>query len=255
MGCGDCLAGCARVLLIVFNFIFWLSGAAILGIGIWFLVDPNIQSYLDVIQVKGEGELLKYAAYIFIAFGAFVFAVGFCGCCGAIRNSQCLLGFYIFFLVVVFAGELAAGILVALYRGDLETKLEAELKRKIQEEYDFANRSSVGDAIDKVQIELVCCGGTNSSDYVNSKWSTTTKLVYPESCCTRGVNKEVVDKNQCQTGASSYNKRGCKAKLIEWMKQHSTIIIGVGCGIAGIQIIGLVFAIALCRQIRSEEKC
>ncbi|XP_046555279.1 CD82 antigen-like [Haliotis rubra] len=255
MGCGDCLAGCARVLLIVFNFIFWLSGAAILGIGIWFLVDPNISSYLDVIQVKGEGELLKYAAYIFIAFGAFVFAVGFCGCCGAIRNSQCLLGFYIFFLVVVFAGELAAGILVALYRGDLETKLEAELKRKIKEEYDYANRSSVGDAIDKVQMELKCCGGSNSSDYNKSNWSTATKLVYPESCCTKDANNNIADLSQCQAGTGSYNKRGCKDKLIEWMKQHSTIIIGVGCGIAGIQIIGLVFAIALCRQIRSEEKC
>ena len=69
-----------------------LSGVAVLGVGIWILVDPDLQDYIDVIHVTDE-EYFKYAAYILIAFGAFVLVVGFCGCCGAIRNSKCMLGF------------------------------------------------------------------------------------------------------------------------------------------------------------------
>lgn len=73
-------------------YVFQLSGVAILGVGIWFLVDPNLQDYIDVIHTSDE-EYFRNAAYLLIAFGAFIFLVGFSGCCGAIRNSKCLLGF------------------------------------------------------------------------------------------------------------------------------------------------------------------
>ena len=81
----------------LFSFLFHynyqqLSGVAILGVGIWILADPNLEDYIEVIHTTDQ-EYFKITAYILIAFGAFVFLVGFCGCCGAIRNSKCLLGF------------------------------------------------------------------------------------------------------------------------------------------------------------------
>ena len=65
---------------------------AVLSVGIWVLVDPNIQDYVDVINTTDE-QYFKNVAYLLIALGSFVFLVGFCGCCGAIRKSKCLLGF------------------------------------------------------------------------------------------------------------------------------------------------------------------
>lgn len=56
-------------------------------------MDKNINSYLDVIKVDTEDPYFDYAVYVLIAFGAFIFLVGFCGCCGALRESKCLLGF------------------------------------------------------------------------------------------------------------------------------------------------------------------
>jgi hypothetical protein len=64
-----------------------------LGVGIWFKVDKNINSYFDVVDVDTQDPYFDYAVYVLIGFGAFVFLVGFCGCCGAIRESKCLLGF------------------------------------------------------------------------------------------------------------------------------------------------------------------
>lgn len=75
-----------------------LSGAALLGVGIWFKVDKNINSYFDVVDVDTQDPYFDYAVYVLIGFGAFVFLVGFCGCCGAIRESKCLLGFVSFLL-------------------------------------------------------------------------------------------------------------------------------------------------------------
>lgn len=248
-GCG---ASCARILLIAFNFIFWLSGVAILGVGIWILADPNLQDYIEVIHSKDE-QYFRNAAYILIAFGAFIFLVGFCGCCGAIRNSKCLLGFYIFFLVLVFAGELAAGILAAVYKDEIINKFDQELTKSIQE--DYKNNPSSWDA---VQNELKCCGGISPNDYDNSTWQnaqTNSQIKVPTSCCTLADNGTSLDKPSCQARLSptNFHSEGCKEKLKSWVEDHSVILIGVGCGIAALQIFGLVFAICLCRSIDQER--
>lgn len=245
MGCGT---SCARLLLISFNFIFWLSGVAILGVGIWILVDPNLQDYQDVIHVTDE-EYFKKAAYILLAFGAFVFLVGFCGCCGAIRNSKCLLGFYIFFLVIVFAGELAAGILAAIYKDEIIDEFDQGLTRSIRN--DYKNNAGPWDAVQK---ELKCCGGLNPSDYNNSTWQNaqTSGAKVPLSCCELN-NDQPVNEAACQALTSDYHTKGCKDQLVSWVEDHSVILIGTGCGIAALQLFGLVFAICLCRSLDKEK--
>ncbi|XP_076451071.1 CD9 antigen-like [Babylonia areolata] len=245
MGCGT---SCARLLLISFNFIFWLSGVAILGVGIWILVDPNLQDYLDVIHVSDE-EYFKKAAYILLAFGAFVFLVGFCGCCGAIRNSKCLLGFYIFFLVIVFAGELAAGILAAVYKDEIIKEFDEGLAKTIKNDYE----TSAG-PWDAVQKELECCGGLGPSDYDNSTWQNaqSNNAKIPLSCCVLS-NDQPVNAANCQSLSSDFHQKGCKDQLVDWVEDHSVILIGVGCGIAALQIFGLVFAICLCRSLNREK--
>ena len=57
------------------------------------IADKNISSYFEVLNLDTHDQYFKYSSYILIAFGIFVFLVGFCGCCGAIRGSKCLLGF------------------------------------------------------------------------------------------------------------------------------------------------------------------
>ena len=63
-----------------------LAGLAILGIGVWTKVDAGqFDSFLG-----NSGYSLS--AYMMMAAGAFVAIVGFLGCCGAIKESRCLLG-------------------------------------------------------------------------------------------------------------------------------------------------------------------
>ena len=93
-----------------------LSGAAILGVGIWLRVDKNAYKIFDLAQEAQGDSMFEVACYVLIGIGAFVFIVGFLGCCGAIKESKCMLGLYIFFLVIVFIVELAAGILAAVYK-------------------------------------------------------------------------------------------------------------------------------------------
>jgi len=250
-----CCSGIARFLLITFNFIFWLSGAAILAVGIWILVDKNLQEYLDVIKdAMGNEDALRTSAYILIGFGAFVFLVGFCGCCGAIRKSKCLLGFYILFLVIVCAGELAAGVYVAIYQGDAEDKLDTGLTKSIKENYG----DKLMGAWDFVQTELKCCGGIGHEDYLNSTWyeslTPADKALkkIPASCC---ILTDGTTQPECQKAddTSKYYAVGCKDSLLSWVKDHTVIMIGVGCGIAALEIFGLICAICFCRHMDEDK--
>ncbi|KAK3791516.1 hypothetical protein RRG08_061529 [Elysia crispata] len=250
-----CCSGFARILLITFNFIFWLSGAAVLGVGIWILVDPEIEDYQEVISdATDDDQFLKTAAYILIAFGAFVFLVGFCGCCGAIRSSKCLIGLYITFLVVVFAGELAAGIYVAIYSEDASDKLDQGLTKSIKNNY--IEGSKVASAWDVVQKELECCGGHGYKDYMNSTWSSDPSLgkLMPVSCCILGTDDKPKNETLCERATPNYYwTEGCRDQIEDWIKKHSRILIGVGCGVAALQIIGFICAICFCRHMDREK--
>lgn len=243
------------MLLIAFNFVFWLSGAAILGVGIWILVDPDIEDYQEVISdATDDDQFLETAAYILIAFGAFVFLVGFCGCCGAIRSSKCLIGLYIAFLVIVFAGELAAGIYVAVYSNDASDKLDEGLTKSIKNNY--KDGSKIASAWDVIQKELECCGGQGYKDYDNSSWIATQQdgVLMPASCCKLGTDDKPTNLTLCQTATTGYYwTEGCRDQIEDWIEDHSRILIGVGCGIAALEIIGLICAICFCRHMDKEK--
>ncbi|KAK3103070.1 hypothetical protein FSP39_016227 [Pinctada imbricata] len=236
-----CCGTMAKCLLILFNLIFWLSGAAIMGVGVWFLVDKNIKSYFDVIDIDTQDEYFKYTAYLLIAFGAFVFFVGFCGCCGAIRDSKCLLGFYVFFLVLIIGGEIAGGVLMILYKSRIEGDLTKILQDTIKQKY--ATNTNVQNAWNFVQVELSCCGATGASDYANV--SSTSTLGFPLTCCEltdkdAALNDPLAatprNRTECGNQKSPfYHNKGCKDQLLDLASRYSIILIVIAMVIGGLE--------------------
>ena len=70
---------------------YYLISAVILGVGIWALADDDVFKLLHVASVDTSDGLVKAAAITFVVLGAIVFITGFFGCCGAIRESPCML--------------------------------------------------------------------------------------------------------------------------------------------------------------------
>lgn len=70
-----------------------VAGAAILGVGVWVKVDSA--SLLGIVEhVEDEAPGLSQLAnvgYLLIAVGGVLLVIGFLGCCGAIRESRCML--------------------------------------------------------------------------------------------------------------------------------------------------------------------
>ena len=84
---GICVRSYSVLCLNNLNFCtFQVTGAIILGIGIWTKTSPG--SYDAFLGNKGY----KTSANVMLAAGSVVMVVGFLGCCGAARESRCMLG-------------------------------------------------------------------------------------------------------------------------------------------------------------------
>ncbi|XP_064597593.1 CD82 antigen-like [Liolophura sinensis] len=260
-----CGGKCAKYLLFLYNIIFVISGAGILGVGIWIKVNKDIEQLSKLLDVTVDGTLYT-AAYVLIGIGSFVFLIGFLGCCGAATENKCLLGSYIVFLVVIFAGELAAGILAAVYRNEVVDGLGTSLNSTFSD-YKPKTNTTEGNALaiawDYVQVWFNCCGAYNYTDYRVVNFSTPSTYV-PDTCCelknNDPLNPEPKDREQCQLDAENgdspdgnLHMEGCFTGVKDTLMSHTGIMIGVGVGIAFLQFLGIALACCVCRGGKNRK--
>ncbi|KAK2569408.1 Tetraspanin-11 [Acropora cervicornis] len=225
-----CKITCIKRLLFASNFIFWLAGAAILGIGIWTEIDPGqFYAFIDNTGYSLPAKLL-------MAPGGFVMIVGFLGCCGTIKESRFLLRVYFACLLLTFAAEAVAGILGFLYREKIDEAITNRLRDEIQTKYGVTVDAAADQVVDNLQIELKCCGIVNFTDWAGSKWQEkNTLLEVPLSCCKEGESTSTCN-SKAGFDASKINQEGCLEKLKEFVNNHLFILGAAGVPVAGIQV-------------------
>ncbi|KAK7145178.1 hypothetical protein R3I94_011317 [Phoxinus phoxinus] len=203
---------CVKYLLFVFNFIFWLSGSVVLAVGLWLRFDP---ATANLLAENDAPEHFFIAVYILIGAGGVMMLVGFFGCFGAVRESQCLLGSFFACLLVIFGAEVAAGVFGLLNK--------EKIISDVQNYYESTLENENGTAIASMYHKVLECCGTESSR--------------PPHLC-----NEDSPEMYC-------------IKAIEDFFNEKLFIIGyVGIGIAGIMIIGMIFSMVLCCAIRNSRE-
>ncbi|XP_016338048.1 tetraspanin-2-like [Sinocyclocheilus anshuiensis] len=189
-----------------------LSGSLVLAVGLWLRFDPDMTSLL---AENDAPEHFFIAVYILIGAGGVMMLVGFFGCFGAVRESQCLLGSFFACLLVIFGAEVAAGVFGFLNKD--------KIIQDVQKYYQSAMENGNVTAITSMYHEMFECCGTESS--------------HPPDLCTDDSPDTYCD------------------KAIEDFYKETLFIIGyVGIGIAGIMIIGMIFSMVLCCAIRNSRE-
>lgn len=245
-------AKCSRYLLVVFNFFFWVSGCGLLGIGIWICVDDRIEEFLKNASIGFPLDWIYVFAYVTIGVGGFIFITGFCGCCGAVRESAWMLAGYIGCVVIILVAELVIGVYIAVERKNLEGMLKTELTRLVNE-YSTHNNNVT---MDFIQKNFDCCGARNFSDYKESKLNngstTPSTWIVPSSCC------KTENTVQCYSEArnlgptyTEIRSRSCFDNIIDFLYENVVILISVAVGVAVAEILGVICAVILC-QNRTE---
>ncbi|XP_044126296.1 CD82 antigen [Bufo gargarizans] len=241
--------GCMKVIkyfLFIFNLLFFILGAVILGFGIWILVDKT--SFIAILHTSSSS--LKTGAYILIAVGGVTIIMGFLGCIGAVNEVRCLLGLYLTFLLLILIAQITAGVLIYVYRDSLKTEMSGIIHELIvvYNPGDSANVSAEA-TWDYIQDSLHCCGWLNYQNWTENPIVKNSTDLYPCSCVTNAPQSE----GFCNSTVSNLYPDGCVQKVESWLQDNLAIILGVCVGVGVIELIGLVLSICLCRNIQNED--
>lgn len=243
-----------KFLLFIFNFIIALCGLGLIVTGC--LIHFGLANWIPINEVAAvlQNEFLRSATYMIIGAGALVFLIAICGCLGAVMENRCLLVLYFLFLLVIFAAQLAAGILAAIYSDQITGFLQTEGVEFLAMDYGN-NTDKVAKAATKgwdvIQDELECCGVTGQNDYSENP-NLGAANAYPDSCCAEKV-KDDMDNNVCSTTNPQAYTEGCEDNIKNLIVQYSTIIGASAVGVACFELFCMLFAICICRNIGDED--
>ncbi|KAA0714883.1 CD82 antigen [Triplophysa tibetana] len=212
-----------KYFLFLFNFLFFLFGAVIMGFGLWVLLDN--QSFITVLQESST--TLKVGSYILIGIGSLSVLMGFLGCIGAIKEIRCLLGLYFTCVLLILIAQVTAAVLIYFQRDLLKHEMST-IVNKILVNYNVRNNTSEH-AWDYLQRTMECCGWTGPFNWTdNILIKNSSKPVYPCSC----RNESISGTDLSQTGL-------CDSLSNDW-PVFTTIL-------------GMILSMCLCKSVQQED--
>ncbi|KAM3619912.1 uncharacterized protein V6R79_015715 [Siganus canaliculatus] len=216
-----------------------LAGLTLLAMGIWVSVDGA--SFLQLLgPFANQGMQFVNVGFFCIAIGAVLVLLGLLGCCAAHKESKCLLLTFFSVILIIFIAEVAAGVLALAYSSYAEGILLAWATPALQDEY--GSDPVVTKIWNTTMTELNCCGFTNYTDFVGSKFATENGGSFPPSCC-------LTDIAPCSSDEAERSAvQGCFEHMLESLKEHANIVGGIAAGIAVVEITAMAVSMYLyCR--------
>ncbi|CAH1257038.1 TSPAN8 [Branchiostoma lanceolatum] len=236
-----CCASIIKILLFIFNFVFWVTGAVLLGVGIWLRVDQDVSRF-----VSGDLNMSWFytACYVMIAAGAITMVTGFLGCCGAMKENKIMLMIFAGILGLLFLIELIAGILGVVYRDQVTEWTRSSFLEALSSGKIDAKSESFRELVTVLQGEYSCCGLVNNTDWQNP--------------CSQDTCLCTVANQYCRTyyptpQSSCSIFRPCLFEFEIFLKKNIIVAGGVGLAIAFIQLVGIVFSVILIRNVGDGE--
>ncbi|XP_074524894.1 tetraspanin-1-like isoform X2 [Halichoeres trimaculatus] len=200
-----------KLMMVLFNSLIFLGGLTLLAMGIWVSVDGA--SFLRLLgPFSGNGMQFVNVGFFCIAIGGVLVLLGLLGCCGAQKESKCLL-------------LTAEGILRAWATPALKS--------------DYGTDPVVTRMWNSTMTELNCCGFTNYTDFLGSKFEKENGGSLPPSCC--ATNNSTCSSADAERSAV----KGCFENILKILKEHANIVGGVAAGIAVLEVAAMVVSMYL----------
>uniref|UniRef100_UPI00398E4917 CD82 antigen-like n=1 Tax=Pristiophorus japonicus TaxID=55135 RepID=UPI00398E4917 len=237
-----------KYFLNLFNGIFLIIGAIILGCGIWILWDEN--SFISTLfPADDQDNVLSIAAYCFLVIGITVTVVSLVGCIGSIKEVKCLFILYFLLMILIFVLQLAIELAVLIQYDTIVTVMDEKTIEAI-EQYGNSNFSN-WNLLDIIQREFQCCGYYNSTDWEANELIVSTKTL-PCSCSNFTVPYTT---SLCTVTESSYiYPQGCSTAIKKWLDNSIFGILGTAIALLLIQILQFIMGVSLLKSIKKRNE-
>ncbi|KAK6486867.1 tetraspanin-7 [Huso huso] len=221
---------CLKTLLVVYSFVFWITGAILLAVGVWGKL--TLGTYISLIAENSTN-----APYVLIGTGTTIIVFGLFGCFATCRGSPWMLKLYAMFLSLVFLAELVAGISGFVFRHEIKVTF---LRTYNEAVLDYNANDERSKAVDYVQTSLRCCGVQNYTSWFGSNYFPENGI--PRSCCANASDCSQQDMRNATIASTKVYQQGCYNLVTSFMETNMGIIAGVAFGIAFSQLIGMLLA-------------
>ncbi|KDR16632.1 tetraspanin-33-like [Zootermopsis nevadensis] len=260
------VSSCVKYMIFLLNFIFWLFGGLLIGVGLYAFVDK--WQATGLVKVETVYDVILNISLVMVIAGGVIFIVSFAGCVGALRENTCLLKFYSLCLLIFFLLEMAIAIMGFVFPHTMQSVLEEQFTDKIihtyREDVDLQN------LIDFAQQEFRCCGLTSGgymdwskNEYFNCSSPSVERCGVPFSCCMNATDiSSGLINIMCGYGAQEFPvaeaakkvwTSGCIEIVRSWAERNLYTIAGVALGIALSQLFVIYLAKTLEGQIELQK--
>lgn len=270
-----CCANLVKYTLFVFNLFIFIGGVALLAAGIWVAVDTS--GATAVLASFLGSTSYATAAYVLMICGVVILILGFLGCCGAIRESRCLLGTFFALVLLIFIILLAGAILAFVFKDSVTSFLKDSMDISLKEKYGVAGEEGNTDAWNAAQENFKCCGligddqsGTSWLAWKTSAWGNMqvangTGVLVPASCCKKSNITTYTDQDKCQgktvvAGAPPTTNpptaenpdmysTGCYDAIGAIIEGNSMLLGIIAICILLVLLVAMIFSMWLCRRV------
>nr|XP_012421333.1 PREDICTED: tetraspanin-6 [Odobenus rosmarus divergens] len=210
---------CFKSVLLIYTFIFWITGVILLAVGIWGKV--SLENYFSLLNEKATN-----VPFVLIGTGTVIILLGTFGCFATCRASAWMLKLYAMFLTLIFLVELVAAIVGFVFRHEIKNSFKNNYEKILKQYNSTGDYRS--DAVDKIQ-----------TNYYSEKG-------FPKSCCK-------LENCSPQRDADKVNNEGCFIKVMTIIESEMGVVAGISFGVACFQLIGIFLAYCLSRAITNNQ--
>ncbi|TRY91948.1 hypothetical protein DNTS_035448 [Danionella cerebrum] len=234
-----------KVVMVVFNLLVCLAGMCVGAAGIWATVDSD--TFMKIIPPFTDQIWSRVNVGIFnITIGVVMTLIGMIGCCGAQKESKCLLIMFFAIIVIICIAEAAAAIVTLVYSSYTRIILRAWAAPGLKNNY--GKDQIFTDLWNSTMTTFQCCGFSNYTDFSGSYYYQHNGQLYPPSCCS---GPELFPCDDDNAGFSSVT--GCFTQIVYFTQRKVNIVGGIAAGVTAIEIAAMGLSMYLYCYLDKKE--
>ncbi|XP_040144531.2 tetraspanin-1 isoform X2 [Ictidomys tridecemlineatus] len=201
-------------MMVFFNTLIFLCGAALLAVGIWVSVDGP--SFVKIFGPMSSSAMqFINVGYFLIAAGVVLFVLGFLGCYGAKSENKCAL---------MTAEEFLKMVVVPAIKKD------------------YGSQKDFTQVWNYTMEGLKCCGFNNYTDFEDSPYFKENQL-FPPYCC---ISNNRTAEDSCTMNEAEKNPvQGCFKQLLHDIRTNAVTVGGVAFGIGALELAAMIVSMYL----------